>query len=550
MARPLAAVLAALAVMLAAPGSAVAHAVLTHTTPHQGSSVDTAPSAVQFDFNEPVEVSFGAVRVFDSSGKRVDRGDVSHPGGKQSSVSVGVRGGLGRGIYTGTYRVISADGHPVSGGFSFGVGEPVARGKGRGAPDVAKLLARTDTGPVTEGAYGVVRGLHYAALLLVLGALFFRAFVWPAQTQARWPGRMLAIAAAVGLVASLAGIALQGALGAGVSFFDALDSKVLDGTLGTRTGEAWLLRACAWFVAGSVLLLMPRPPRRADLALLALPTAVLVGSLPYAGHADTQTPRAVLIPADVLHVLAASAWLGGLVLLLAAFWPRRDEGAKTATQATARFSRMALPAIGVLVSAGLAQAWFYLGSVEALFTTTYGIALLAKVALLAGIIGFAAGNRRRVGQLTVGGTETASALRRAMRAEVLLAVLVLAATATLVRAAPPAASNKGPVVRELDVGPMRLQMDIEPAKVGPNDYHLYLFNRRTGAQADVKQVTLRLRQRDKDIGPFKLDIPRKGPAHYERLGPPLGVPGEWEAQIDVRVSKFDQFTARTKFDVR
>ena len=178
------------------------------------------------------------------------------------------------------------------------------------------------------------------------------------------------------------------------------------------------------------------------------------------------------------------------------------------------------------------------------------IALLAKVALLAGIIGFAAGNRRRVGQLTVGGTETASALRRAMRAEVLLAVLVLAATATLVRAAPPAASNKGPVVRELDVGPMRLQMDIEPAKVGPNDYHLYLFNRRTGAQVDVKQVTLRLRQRDKDIGPFKLDIPRKGPAHYERLGPPLGVPGEWEAQIDVRVSKFDQFTARTKFDVR
>lgn len=500
-------------------------------------------------FNEPVEVSFGAVRVFDSNGKRVDRGDVSHPDGEQTSVTVSVREDLARGIYTGTYRVISADGHPVSGGFSFGVGEPVARGKGRGAPDVAKLLARSDTGPVTEGAYGVVRGLHYAALLLVGGALFFRLFVWPAQTQARWPRRLLAIAAAVGLVASLAGIALQGALGAGVSFFDALDSKVLDGTLSTRTGEAWLLRACAWFVAGAVLLLLPRPPRRTDLALLALPAAVLVGSLPYAGHADTQTPKAVLIPADVLHVLVASAWLGGLVLLLATFWPRHDPE-DAAGQATARFSRLALPAIGVLVAAGLAQAWFYLGSIDVLFTTTYGIALLAKVALLAGIIGFAAGNRRRVGQLTVDGAETAPALRRAMRAEVLLALLVLAATATLVRAAPPAASNQGPVVRELDVGPMRLQMDIEPAKVGPNDYHLYLFNRRTGAQADVKQVTLRLRQRDKDIGPFKLDIPRKGPAHYERLGPPLGVPGEWEAEIDVRVSKFDQFTARTKFEVR
>ncbi len=212
---------------------------------------------------------------------------------------------------------------------------------------------------------------------------------------------------------------------------------------------------------------------------------------------------------------------------------------------------MALPAIAVLVAAGLAQAWFHLGSVGALFTTTYGLALLAKVSLVAGIIGLASGNRRRVARLTSSGASTPPpALRRAMRAEVLLAVLVLAATATLVRAAPPAASDSGPVVRELDVGPMRLQIDIEPAKVGPNDYHVYLFNRRTGAQVDVKQVTLRLRQRDEDIGPFTLDIPRKGPAHHERLGPPLGVPGEWEAQIDVRISKFDQFTARTKFNVR
>ncbi len=262
--------------MLAVPGSASAHAVLTHTTPHQGASVDAAPRAVQFDFNEPVEVSFGAVRVFDSDGERVDRGDVSHPNGKQASVTVGVREGLGRGIYTGTYRVVSADGHPVSGGFSFGVGEPVARGRGRGAPDVAKLLARSDTGPVTEGAFGIVRGVHYAALLLVVGAVFFRLFVWPAQARARWPGRLLVVAAAVGLAAALAGIALQGALSAGISFFDALDSKVLDGTLSTRTGEAWLLRACAWFVAGAVLLVSQRPPGRVELTLVALPAAVLV----------------------------------------------------------------------------------------------------------------------------------------------------------------------------------------------------------------------------------------------------------------------------------
>ena len=138
-----------------------------------------------------------------------------------------------------------------------------------------------------------------------------------------------------------------------------------------------------------------------------------------------------------------------------------------------------------------------------------------------------------------------------MRAEVALAVLVLAATATLVRAAPPATIDNGPVVRELDLGPMRLQMDIEPATVGPNDYHLYLFDRRTGAQIDrVEELTVRLVQRDKDIGPITIAIPRKGPAHYELRNSTLGVRGTWAATITARVSEFDEYAAKTEFEVK
>lgn len=61
---------------------------------------------------------------------------------------------------------------------------------------------------------------------------------------------------------------------------------------------------------------------------------------------------------------------------------------------------------------------------------------------------------------------------------------------------------------------------------------------------------MRLTQPERDIGPIKLGTPRKGPAHYELLAAPLGVPGTWRAQVDVRVSDFDQFTARTELDVR
>jgi copper transport protein len=542
--RLAAALVAAGALALAAPGAAAAHAILTHSTPHQGSAVDTAPTAVQLDFNEAVEAPVGAVRVFDRAGERVDAGSLRHPGGKQRSVAVDLRPGLGRGVYTATYRVVSADGHPVSGGFAFGVGQEVTSA---GGPAVADLLERSGAGPAVEGAYGVARGLFYAALLLLVGALSFALFVSP-----RWPLRLLAGVACAGAVSALAGVLLQGALATGAGPGDLLGREVVQAATATRAGDAWAIRAGAWAVALALLVAMPAPPRRAGLLALAVPVAVLVASLPYGGHAGTQSPRAVLVPADVAHVLAAGAWLGGLVLLLAVFWPRRAQApADGAAQATARFSRLALPAVAVLTAAGLVQAWFYLGSIGALVDSTYGWALLAKIALLGGVVALAAGNRRRAAAFAGGATQPAGALRRAMGAEVALAVLVLAATATLVRATPAATRSAGPVVRELDVGPLRLQMDIEPAATGPNDYHLYFFDRRTGAQVDrVKEVKVRLVQREKGIGPIVLGIPRKDVAHYELLGAPLGVPGTWSAQVDVRVSEFDQHTARFDFDVR
>lgn len=552
--RPLLAALLTIAtVLLALPAGASGHAVLTHTAPHQNAGVDDPPTGVRLDFNEPVEVSFGAVRVFDSEGVRVDSGPVTHPDGEPNSVEVGVRSNLPEGIYTTTYRVVSADGHPVSGGFSFGVGEPVRTGPGRGAPDVAELLARSASDLSVEVAYGFARGLHYAALLLLVGAFAFRLLVWPPGSERRWPGRLVAGGALLGLGAALAGLLLQGALGAGTTLPGAFDDAVLEASLSTKTGEWWLIRACAWFVAAAGLFLFSGRPSRLGLALLALPTAALVASLPIAGHASTQLPQAVLIPADLLHVLAAGTWLGSLVLLLAGFWPRRagvgDSADPDAIDATTRFSRLALPAIALLVLTGTVEAWFYLGSLGALVETTYGLALLAKIALLGLIVVIAAFNRRR---LRRGPDQTgARALRRSMRGEVVLAVLVLVATAVLVRAAPPAAVADGPVLREVDVGPYRLQLDIEPGDAGPNDFHLYLFDRVTGAQVDrVKALRLRLTQPERDIGPITVEIPRKGPAHYELLGEPLGVPGRWEAEVDVRVSKFDQFTTTTEFEVR
>ncbi len=117
------AVAALVVAALAMPQGAAAHAELIATTPERGARVQAAPERVAFRFNEPVEAGFGAVRVFDAEGERVDEGDPIRPGDDSKAIGVALRSGLPDGSYTATYRVVSADSHPISGGFVFTVGE-------------------------------------------------------------------------------------------------------------------------------------------------------------------------------------------------------------------------------------------------------------------------------------------------------------------------------------------------------------------------------------------------------------------------------------------
>ena len=529
---------------LVAPATAGAHAVLRHSTPHADQTVASSPPQVILDFNEPIKAGSGSVRLFDERGDRLDRGEVFEP--RSKSVGIRVPRKLSRGVYTATYRVTSADGHPVSGGISFGV-QAAVRG-GRTGPTVVELLADQQPGAAVEAAYGIVRGLHYAALALVLGALPFGLLLWRAgHATGRWPRRLLFGAGVVGLVSATLGIFLQGILAAGLHLGDLFVSGVTSASFDSHAGKAWLVRAIAW-AAVLPALWPPRPFGRVRGGFVAAAGAALVASFPYGGHATTQSPEGVLVPADVVHILAAATWLGGLVLLLAAFWPRREDATAEGWRATAAFSRTALWAIVAIVVAGSVQAWFYLGSVSAFVEHTYGVALLAKIALVAVIVSIAAANRRR---LAAAGDRAAAALRRAMVAEGVIAIAILGATSVLVRAAPPKSIGLGPQQKELNLGPMRLEMVVEPATVGRNAFHLYLFNRRTGAQISrVEQLTVTMSNAKAGIAPIALDIPRKGVAHYELLGQQLPAAGDWRAVVTARVSEFDEYTAKTTLRVR
>jgi copper transport protein len=296
-----------LAGALASAPAAWAHAQLLGTSPASGSTVPAQPQEVIFEFNQDVGGTLGAVRVYDAQGNEVDDLNVSHPDGNEHWMGVGLKAHLPDGTYTGTYRVISADTHVVYGGLVFNIGHAGAAPKFT----VAGLIGKSKSGEITTVAFGVVRGLNYLTLALMLGGLVFLFCAWlpglatVAGAQSRWIEasrafasrlwRLFALAIVLGVLVSVLGVLLQGASAAGVSLWASLKSSILDNTLESRFGRVWGLRAIDWLALGA-LLLSARALGRDVIRTLQAGAP----STPQAGAPDT--PRA-----DALHTARASA---------------------------------------------------------------------------------------------------------------------------------------------------------------------------------------------------------------------------------------------------
>lgn len=303
------------------------------------------------------------------------------------------------------------------------------------------------------------RLVHFAATMAVTGAIFFLGFVCePAFRQAGTGGGLLA-----GMRRQLAAISWVGlglALASGVAWLLLLSAQMVDlplaqawsegapGTILSETdfGQAWTIRlVLAALVAASLPWLATSNPvlsrQRAMVAILF--AAALVGTLAWAGHAGAGTGvrGGVHLAADILHLVAAAAWVGALLplaLLLRAAAAAADQTSlAVARAAVLRFSTLGIVSVGTLFGSGLVNTWVLAGSIPALVNTDYGRLLLIKIALFLVMLAFAAVNRLWLTpQLTFSsGTDTVKgALRRVNRntlIEAILGAIVIAVVSIL-----------------------------------------------------------------------------------------------------------------------
>lgn len=556
---------AALVALVAGAGPAAAHASLESTSPGAGQVLAAPPGQVELTFSEPVEVSLGAVRVYDSNAERVEEGEVRHDGG--DSV-VQPLGDLANGSYVVTWRVVSADGHPIHGAFTFQVGD-VATGD---TDALARRLLAADGGSEAVGVvFAVVRFLVFASLVLLVGAAAFCLLAWPEGLGLPGVRRLLWWAWGVAVGATVVSVGAQGAYVGALALRDVVDLDVVSSVFDTRYGRVALGRVVLLVVAGVALVAAARqraPDEGTDgrgkdgvdlsvvaqVALGVLGVALLL-SLGLSGHAATGDLVPVALVADLVHVGAVGLWLGGLLVVLAVALPRAQPD--ELRRVVPRFSSIAFAAVAALVVTGVFQSWRQVGGLDALTQTTYGHLLLAKLALFAVMVGFGYLGRRWVQRgyrgesVDVGAddAEVVAGYRRSIRVETALGIAILAVTALLVNAQPARSALSQPYSAELVADDLLIDVTIDPAKAGPTDIHVYTLTA-TGAVAQVEELALELSLPERDLGPLEVPLERAGPGHFSAYDVEVPLPGDWTIEVRALVDDFTEATARDTVRIR
>lgn len=553
-----------LSVATAAPASA--HATVVGTDPGDASRLEAAPQQVTITFSESVNFTSGYLKVVDGDGNEVSEGKADHPAGDATKVSVALRSGLGDGSYVASYRIVSADSHPIGGAFSFVVGDgPLVAASG--------IPVGGTTDQVVESTFTVARWISFAGMVL-FGGLAFVVLLWPAgRTDPRarrlvWTGWTGAAAGGV------LGLLLEGPYAAGTGIADALDANLLQNTLGTTYGRMLcarliLLGALAFL---TVRLLRPVPAQEEDgeaqqdrsrardedlAAICALGVLATYGGV---GHAAAGSQPTLALLSDTTHLAAASLWIGGLCVLLFALLPSRrtDELA----EALPKFSKLAMGCVAVLAATGTYQAWREVSPLPALWSTWYGQLLLAKIAgflllISLGNLGRMAIRRRYAmpvayalsvsedgepeGRPDPGDQDRlVGRLRRSVLLEVGLAAAVLAVTAVLVSTAPARATYSDPFATTVQLasgGDARIEVD--PARSGENTIEVTVLDR-DGEPADAQQVSLTAALPSAQLGPLEIPLTRTGTGAYRASAASFQKPGTWQLVLRVQASEFDR----------
>ncbi|MBU3703015.1 MAG: hypothetical protein FGM42_01455 [Ilumatobacteraceae bacterium] len=421
------------------------------------------------------------------------------------------------------------------------VPEPVKPGQGSSI---------VDSSPRVGGPLGLFRLLSYIFTATLVGGVILILFAWPEGVEYPVCRRFLRIVVVLNIVAVILVAIYTTAQFTGKGVTASISPNTWRDLWDSLPGQALLARVllagfAVWAVWNPQHVLDPGTQLMSVGILLALTISYgfdrTGGRLPGLGYAS-----------GVLHMLAVSAWFGGLVLLsrVVLIGP----GEIDLVQAVRGFGRIATRAMPLAIVTGIFATYRFDGF--SLFTSQHGRLVLVKI-LVVGFMAYATWVTRqfvltRMHRVPALDERMASHLRRAVGTEVTAGVVVLALTSWMMATTPihyvAEARDNGPRYAfsdDLSNSRFRVRFSISPATTGQNQILIELFEPRR-----IQEFRVRMTPKAPGYDGYLINVPltRRGAALLGDAGNfALAAPGEWSVEISGTTTTGDLEALSTAF---
>ncbi|EDO1159571.1 TPA: copper resistance CopC/CopD family protein [Listeria innocua] len=496
-----------------------AHAYLENSNPADQSHIKTAPEKVTLVFNEEIEADFPLIEVKDSSGKRVETGKTAVSKKNNHMVEASLPADLKADVYSVSWRVVSADGHAVTGIISFKLGDTKATFQESEVPSSGVDLQISS----------IQKAILYIGFSLFIGVLVFGLGLYPRKEQIseKISGRLKKV---TWIALALLGVALfmqlfvQTSITTGVSISESFGPSKLAAFLTTKTGYIWISEFIVWLLLAIFTIMMFFKNKQWSWFAL-LTESALIGYLIFAkaqnGHAAASADKIVSITADMLHMIAASVWVGGILVLLFVL-PKTGK----AREVWSRFAIIAIIAVASILVSGLLMAVMNIGQMSNLFTTNYGKILLFKIGLflLMALLG--------LGHYIYLKLKNKKLPFKTILIELIIGtiILIVASVLTNVQTPPPPAPKAFDETIAAKGENAKINLRVEPATVGQNQFIITFTSADGATKTDFEQVTITTKSTKTDEkATFQAKLANEN--QYFAEGLYINQTGKWEITV-------------------
>lgn len=526
---------ALLLILLIAP-LAGAHAVFSESDPAPDTQNPVGVTRVTVTLTEDVILDFSDLDVQDLQGNDWTAGVATH-GERNNVLTVSTRA-LADGLYLITWKALSVDTHTTRGQFLVAVGNATLTHRSGSQTEETQA-------PGGGAQDSIGRAAYYAGLFAALGVPIFFLAIDRARDAPR------------GALATAGALALLGVGGALVNLLNlaARTETSLAHVAPSRGGVYLTLRGLFLLLAGIALLASIAWRGRLRRVGLALAVVLAMGALlstSLGSHSASVTEsRSITIASDLLHLLMAGVWVGGVLALLFA---ARGRDASEIARLIARFSPLAISSVLIVLATGTWASVVFVRRLDALWTEPYGRLVLLKIVLLAALVAFGAIHQRVVAPRLLRNASTTNGFRKLLAVEAVVMLAVVGAAGALATTSPPQDEveiDRTPLVLELDnstsMSHVILQVSPNPVQVGVQTIHVYLhpLTRDPVPNSTVLQMRLWPQGSEKPedvITPEKTSL-----GEWTLRGSHFTTPGTWN--VEIIFQRPDEGFRRVNFEV-